>query len=347
MNNTRNLIILVVVLVLLGGISLLQRSSHHKQTSRAATELLVPDQYAADDLDRITLGQGAEEVTVDLVRDPDGWKVASTWNVKAAANRIDSLLKAVSNLRGEFRSDKADVIADYGLADSSAVHIRLYKDDKPVVSLEVGNRSQGQPGNFVRLGDSHAVYLSTVNLLSPLGIYGEPTPPKGRHFLDLQAVKEDRLAVDRIILRDGKHVIEMQKEFSLTEPDSADTTGAAPQPDRSVWEWKLTRPRRTALAKTKADGVLGTLVSIRATDVDDPGRDASAIGLDKPARAATLVMQDGSEVVLEFGDKREAAGDHPAGTWMRVKGEDTLWVVTDYTTKNIFKQVDDLLPSSK
>ncbi len=32
---------------------------------------------------------------------------------------------------------------------------------------------------------------------------------------------------------------------------------------------------------------------------------------------------------------------------MRVKGDDTLWVVTDYTTKNIFKQVDDLLPTNK
>ncbi len=347
MNNTRNLIILVVVLVVLGGISLLQRSSHHRQTSRAATEILVPDQYTADDLDRITLGQGKQEVTVDLVRAPDGWKVASSWNVKAAANRIDGLLKAVGNLSGEFRSDKAEVVADYGLADSSAVHIRLYKDDKPVVFLEVGNRSQGQPGNFVRLGDSHAVYLSTVSLLSPLGIYGDLIPPKNRHFLDLQAVKEDRLAVDRIILRDGRHVIEMQKEFSMTEPDSADTTGAAPRPDRSVWEWKLIKPRQAALAKTKADGVLGTLVSIRATDVGDPDQDIAAIGLDKPSRTATLVKEDGSEIVLEFGNTREAEGDHPAGTWMRVKGDDTLWVVTDYTTKNIFKQVDDLLPTNK
>ncbi len=347
MNNTRNLIILVVVLVVLGGISLLQRASHHKETNRAATETLIPTEYAADDLDRITLGQGAQDVTVDLVRDPDGWKVATAWNVKAAANRIDGLLKAVSNLSGEFRSDKADVVADYGLADTTAVHIRCYKDGKPVIALEVGNRSQGQPGNFVRLDGSHAVYLSTVSLLSPLGIYGDISAPKNKQFLDLQAVKEDRLAIDRIILKDGKHVLEMQKEFTVTEVDSSDTTGAEPKPDRSVWEWKLIKPRKEALAKTKADGVMGTLVSIRATDVGDPGQDLAAIGLDKPSRTATLVKQDGSEVVLEFGDKREAEGDHPAGTWMRVRGQDTLWVVTDYTTKNIFKQVDDLLPSDK
>ncbi len=347
MNNTRNLVILAVVLVVLGGISLLQKASHRKQTSRAATETLVSDTYGTEDLDRITLGQGDQDVAVDLVRDPDGWKVASAWGVPAAESRITGLLKAVSGLSGEFRSDKAEVVADYGLDDSTAVHIRLYKDDKPVVSLEVGGRSQGQPGNFVRRTGDNAVYLSTASLLSPLGIYGDPTVPKSRHFLELQAVKEDRLAVDRIILRDGKSVLEMHKEFTVTETDSSDTTDAEPKVDRTVWEWQLDKPRRKALAKTKADGVLGTLISIRATDVADPTADPATYGLDEPRRTATLVMEDGSRVILEFGNEREAEGDHPAGTYMRVQGKDTVWVATDYTVKNIFKSVDDLSPTSK
>ncbi len=344
MSKTRNLIILVVVLVALGGINLLQRASHHQKTSRPATEVLIKDNFTADDLDRITLGQGTDEVTVDLVKNPDGWVVSSSWDVKAATNRIDGLLKTLSGLSGEYRSDKAAVVGDYGLADSVAVHIRGYKDGNPVFSLEVGNRSQGQPGNFVRTTGDNAVYLSTVNMLSPLGIYGDPAAPKGRQFMDLQAFKEDRLAVDRIILDDGGHTLEMKKDFALTQPDSSDTTGAGPTIDRSTWEWELVKPHQKALAKTKADGVLGSLINIRATDVADPGADPGLYGLDKPSRSATLVENDGNMVILEFGNNREAAGDLPAGTFMRVQGDKTVWVVSDYITKNIFKSEHDLLP---
>ncbi|NCQ34988.1 DUF4340 domain-containing protein [bacterium] len=344
MNNTRNLVILAVVLVVLGGISLLQGASHRQQTSQAATEVLVPDTYGVDDLDRITLGQGDKEVVVDLVRDPDGWKVVSAWNAAAADNRLDGMLKAVSGLSGEFRSDNAGVVADYGLDDSTAVHIRCYKDGKPVVSLEVGELAKNHPGNFVRQTGSPKVYLSNVSLLSPLGIYGELTAPKSRQFLELQAVKEDRLAVDRIVIRDGNSTLEMHKEFAMIQPD---TSGGEPAPDRNTWEWQLDEPRSVALAKTKTDGVLGTLVSIRATDVGDPGADPAVYGLDQPPRSATLVMNDGSEVVLEFGIERETVGDHPGGTYLRVQGKDTVWVANNYTVKNIFKELDDLLPDTK
>ncbi len=344
MNNSRNLVILVVVLVVLGGINLLQRTAHHKDTSRAATEVLVQDNFKADDLDRITLGWGPDQVVVDLVKNPDGWVVASSWQNKATESRIDGLLKAVNGLSGEFRSDKAEVIGDYGLADSTAVHMRFYQHENPVISLEVGNRSQGQQGNFVRKTGDNTVYLSTVNLLSPLGIYSGPEMPKDRQFLDLQAVKEDRLAVNSITLHDGKHTLEMQKIFAMVAPDSTAPEGSQPQANRSSWEWKLVKPRQASLAKTKADGVLGTTVNIRATDVSDPGVESSVYGLDKPTRTATLAMADGSTIVLEFGAQRPTEGDHPAGTWMRVKGQNTVWVVADYVTNNIFKSVDDLLP---
>ncbi len=58
--------------------------------------------------------------------------------------------------------------------------------------------------------------------------------------------------MDRIILNDGGSILEMAKEFSLTEVAPDDTTGAAPEIDRDTWEWKLVQPRDAALAKTKA-----------------------------------------------------------------------------------------------
>ncbi len=67
-------------------------------------------------------------------------------------------------------------------------------------------------------------------------------------------------------------------------------------------------------------------------------------GLDAPLRTATLVMEDGSDLTLSFGNTREAAGDLQAGIWLQVQGQPSIWVVTEYTANNIFKTVEDLLP---
>jgi len=344
MINNRTLIILAVVVLALGAVSFWQKSAHQSRTSRSSASVLIDREIKGDDLDRITLGQGETEVVLDLVKTPEGWTLATSWDAPVSQDRIDGLLRTLSNLAGEYRSDDAGVLADYGLDDSTAVHIRGYQGGSQVFGLEAGNTSQGQPGNFVRLPDRNAVYLSRESVLSQLGIYGEVAAPKARHFLDLQAVKEDRNAVDRIVLRDGDQVIEMAKEFAPNPPAEGDTTGADPGVDRLTWEWKLVKPGTEMLAKTKADGVLGSLVNIRAADVDDPGGDLAAYGLDSPARSATLVLEDGTEMVLEFGAERPADGDKQAGTWMRIRGQDRIWVVTSYTTKNIFKSLEDLRP---
>lgn len=357
MLKNRNILVLVAVLVVLLGISLAQKAGHRKSTSGSSTVTVVEGTFTADQLDRITLGLGADEEVVVLLATPTGWVVASAWDTPANSDRIDSLLRNVSDLSGEFRSDEASVLADYGLADDGAVKVRAYdKEGNLALAVDIGGKSERSVGNFIRRPDSNAVYLSQVNLLSQMGLYNGPAAPGNRHFLDLQAVKEDRLDVDRIILDDGGRILEMAKEFAEAKPVAgdgigdgagADTTGTEPAPpevDRTTWEWKLTAPRSKALAKTKADGVLGSLVRIRATDVDDPATDLAAYGLAEPPRTATIVRQDGTELTLEFGNTREAAGDLQAGVWMKVRGEPVVWIVSDYTVKNIFKSVEDLLP---
>jgi len=353
MLKNRNILVLAAVLVVLLGISLAQKAGHKKSTSGSSTVKVVEGAFTAEQLDRITLGLGADEEVVVLLSTPTGWVVASAWDTPANSERIDSLLRNVSDLSGEFRSDEASVLADYGLANDSAVKVRAYdKEGNLVVGVDIGGKSERSPGNFIRRPGSNAVYLSQVNLLSQLGLYDGPGAPGNGHFLELQAVQEDRLAVDRVILDDGGQILEMTKEFAEQKPVAgdgagADTTGAEVPPpgvDRTTWEWKLTAPQSKALAKTKADGVLGSLVSIRATDVDDPAGDLAAYGLADPSRTGTIVRQDGTEMTLEFGNTREAVGDLQAGGWMKARGEPIVWIVSDYAVNNIFKSVEDLLP---
>jgi hypothetical protein len=345
MTSRRNLAALVAVLVVLIGISVAQKVGHRRETSRAAATVLLKGEFQADGIGRLELGRGGGAALVVLSPGPDGWVVESAWGARASRERIDTLLSTLSNLSGEYRSDKRDVLPDYGLDAAGAVTIRGFgKDGQPVFALDVGTRPQGGQGNFVKLPDSDDVYLTPAGVLAQLGIYGEPQAPAYRYFLDLQAVQEDRVAVDAIRLRDASGTRELVKVFTPpTEAtgDSAATAAAL----RATWEWKTGGGTRgPALAKPKVDAVLNSLVNIRATDLADPGAPASSYGLDTPAREAALVLADGRMVVLEFGADRPAAGDKPGGAWMRVRGQPTVWVVTEYTVSNVFKALSELKP---
>ena len=354
MLKNRNILILALVLVVLGGISLLQKAGHKKDTNRSATVTVIEETFTPDQLDRITLGLGQEEVVVDLVSTPAGWVLASNWDAPANLARIETLLRNAGGLTGESRSASESVLADYSLSSEMAVKIRAYdKQGALALAVDVGGQPERFPGNFVRRPDSHEVYLSQINLLAQLGLYNGPERPDYKHFLELQAVQEDNLAVDRVILNDGGQMLEMVKEFAVVPPAAvADSAGEASLPtedapaelDRTTWEWKLVTPRSAALAKTKADGVLNSLAKIRATDVDDPQGDLEAYGLAVPTRTATITREDGSNLTLEFGSTREAEEGGQAGVWMMVRGLPRIWVVTEYTVKNIFKSVEDLLP---
>lgn len=354
MIKNKNILILVAVLLVLGAISLVQKSGYNKSTTQSSTIAIVEGTLNIDVLDRITLGQGADETAVELLATPTGWVVASAWDATASSQRIEALLRNLSDLSGEFRSDNESVLADYGLDDDNAVKVRAYDKDGAVkVAVDIGRMPEGSRSCFIKQPGSHAVYLSPTNMLAPLGLNSGPGVPGVLYFLDLQAVQEDRLDIDKIILTEDGASWEMEKVFAEPKPAPGQTDAAADsmalhaEPDRTTWEWKLTAPVSKALAKTKADGVLSSSIAIRAVDVENPATEWAVFGLDAPTRIATLMRQDGTQIVLEFGNKREAVGDHPAGTRMAIHGKDSVWVVTDYTVDNIFKPVEELLPDQE
>ena len=344
MLKTKHLVILAVAVAVLAGIALLQDVRHEERTGRSASTVLLAGELTRDDAARIALGRGDEPEAVVIERTPAGWRLATAWDAAASGQRIDALLKALSDLTGEFRSDDPAVLADYGLADTTAVTIRVWDaDGGQLAALDVGRSPAGARGQFVRKPDADAVYVSGTGLLAPLGLYGGPDRPTGRHFLDLQAVQEDKTEVDRIVLADGAGERVLAKVYAeVPAPaDSAAAAGAEPGLDRLTWEWKLAGTDDGPLAKTKADAVLNAATSVRAVDVDDPGADPAAYGLDEPARTATLVFADGRELALRFGDARAAADGAPAGVWMTAGDDPTVWVVTSYTADNIFRTTEE------
>ena len=345
----KQLAFLAGVVVLLVAIAIVQKTNHRRTVDKSAQVAVLDGAWTRDDVARITIGYGEDEEAVALDKGPDGWIVSTSWQAKASDQRLDALLKVLSRLTGEFRSDSADVLADYGLDEGAAVTIRAWDGDgQQVIALDVGHAAGNGQGQFVRRPGENAVYMSDARVLGALGLYSGPAQPQSRFFLDLQAVQEDKTAIDAITLTDDHGTRTMTKVFA-PEPATADSAAAdttAPKVDRLTWEWELTAPKREPLAKTKADGVLGGVAAIRAVDVVDPAADPATYGLDRPSRQAVLTFADGHTVTLDFGKDREKEGDAPAGTYLRVDDGPTVWVVTPYTVNNIFKTVEDLRPQS-
>ena len=126
MLKTRSLIILVIVLAALGAISLIQSLSHRKATSRSNTSPVLSGDLTSEDLNRIEVGYGLENGVVVLEKLPDSWVVRSAFSHKANQSRVDNLLRNLSDLQGEFRSDSPQVLADYGFVDSTVINIAGY-----------------------------------------------------------------------------------------------------------------------------------------------------------------------------------------------------------------------------
>jgi len=348
MLNRKNLLLLAAILVVLVVISVVQDRSHERSTSRPSSEVLVPGEFARADLDRLTIAHGGE-VAVEMVAGPDGdWRLATAHDARVNAQRLDTLLDSLSDLRGEFRSDAAAVVPDYGFTDSTTITITgLGPGGDEVLAIEVGGKPQGSQGNFVKRPGSDEVYLTQTNLLSNLGLWTGPERPTSRHFLELQALRVEKRDVDAVRVESPDGTLVLVKEFAMVEPAPDDTVRTEPFADRDTWEWRLEdgqgRDLGTAV-KTKADAVLNAATSIRAQDVADPGADLAAYGLDAPARTVTLTHGDGTTTVLRFGDEREAGDKTPGGHYALLGEDPTVWVVGTFTVNNIFKERGDLLP---
>jgi hypothetical protein len=366
MLKNRSLIILAAILVVLAVISFMQRSSHRDATSHSDTSPVLSGGFDQDKLQKIEVGYGPQKEAVVLERLPDGWVVRTAYSHPASQQRIDNLLTNLQDLGGEFRSDAADVLPDYGFTDSTTVTITGYGAEAtaPLFSLEIGKKPQGSVGNFVKLPGNSAVYLTRKGILSSLGIYGEPETPKSKHFLELTAQQLERLDVDAITIHDGDSVIAMDKEFAMIEPEpvktdtagvdttaagiaAADSLAAQPQIDRNTYEWRITAPVNKLAMKTKGDQVLSGVATVRAVDIDDPGVDPAEYGLDNPQRWVEIKLQDGSTVTLQFGNERPESEGQQAGIYLRIGGKDSVWVVSKYQMDNIFKKLEDLLPEKE
>lgn len=337
----RQLAFLTAVVAALAAAVAVQNMSHEAATSRSDTTSVLDVNVVVDEINRVTVSQGDDSTRVVVERLPDRWVTRSAWDHPADERKVRELIEAMNGLRGEFRSDDAGVLADYGLgpdAEPRPVTVTLYGADwQEVASLELG-ATAANGGAFVREPDSDAAYLTRTSVLGKLGMWGGPATPEARTFLDLDVFECQARDIRTITLFTDSTTLRMEKTFA-----GPDSTGAV---DHGTWEWLLTEPERRPLAKTKVDAVMNALTKVQAADIADPKGDWQAYGLWKAPRRVEVGLADGGMFELRWGVARDVSAGQQSGLYVMSSKDQTVWVIREFKANQIFKALDDLLPES-
>lgn len=345
--NARTLLILAVLVLALFAVRVYQDRSHELKTSTSDTIAVLDAAFTNTDVNRIVIGFGADSTAIDLERLPESWVARSAYDHTVDEARVNSLLNELNGLRGEFRSDTGDVLADYGLGlDNNKIRVTLYGTEwENIFDLDIGEKSEGGTGNFIKRPGQDAVFLTRSNLLGQMGLYSGPELPHPRHFLELEVFKCDREAIASISIHDGESSLGMEKIYSAPEAIVADDgTTTQGEIDYSIWEWALVEPEPQPLAKTKVDAIANALASVRAKDVDDPMVNLDTYGLWRAERRISVVMRDGSEVELRFGSQIQSGDESPTGQWLMTSQDRTIWILDTWKADQLFKTLEDLKP---
>jgi hypothetical protein len=323
MTRNRPLLILSLAVVALLAVSVFQRVLHRRAVTSPATATVVAADFDPADINRVAVGAGDDSLAVVLERLGEGWVARTAWDHPVDARKLQELLAAMDSLQGEFRSDEAAILDDYGLGpQSDPVKVTLFgKDWQPVCALLLGKRADDGSGVFVRAPSSNAVYLARTEVRGKLGLWSPEAKPETRHFLDLSVFKTDAAGISRIALHQGDKTLVMEKILAASGPGD----GSAPPP--RDWEWMLTAPSRRALAKTKVDGVMNAMAAVQAADVADPGVGMEKYGLWRAERRVEVTLADGSTFELRVGDARPAANGAQEGRYCMTSRDRKIWVI--------------------
>ena len=134
----------------------------------------------------------------------------------------------------------------------------------------------------------------------------------------------------------------MEKEFEELEASAGDSVAAeAAPPTEPTYEWRVTEPDDFLATRTKAESVLNSLSSLRASDVVARGEMPEGAGLGDEAAVVIIYSEEGPMHTLRFGASLD---DDSNARYFQVEGEELVWSVPQYVSNNVLKTAEDLRP---
>jgi hypothetical protein len=258
------------------------------------------------DIRQINHLEGAGSAGAWSAKKEDGKWLIDSLSPPAAGDRtvIDGVVAVFSDLRAQrFAAYGMQDIAKYGLDKPSAtVKVTSPAGDKSLThSIALGNPVEGNPqSRYARVDDGPAIAILPVAASIELGRSSLDLVDRGM----LSFLAKDLVGIRRVI--NGQ-------ELALDKKDGS---------------WQMTKPLTTAADDSALAEMAERLSSLRAVKVAGLGvKDFKPFGLDPPAAAFTLVLQEADgktrDITLQLGTAT------PDGRPARIGTGDTVYLIPD------------------
>jgi Domain of unknown function (DUF4340) len=333
---------LLLVVLIVAAVVIKRQPPPPRLAEETGFERLVPQTLNAESVRAVDLYQGAKPQDVVRLRRQDGaWLAVSYYNAPVQSEKISKFLQAISTLEGELRAEQAELLGDFRLEESQALHLRLYTDnlDTPALHLLAG-KSSGHNG-FVRLADKTRVYSVNLNVPSEAGLSGNAPEqaPQAKPWVNLQIQDIPTEHITAFSL----HTPERTLHFALPPAAAATTGGNTPETTPKV-SWQLTAPQVPyPLKQPGPEGLVSALRSLRADDLADPAQLAD-YGLENPAYRAVLTVQapnqEARQVSLAVG---HTVPEQSGKRYARLDTQERIYILPGWTFSRVFPPAKDLL----
>lgn len=341
----RPFIIILLILLVFAGWRYQSGRQRPSIITQTGLEALVTRDLSADAVKKVVLYAAAKpEETVEIVREGDGWQLATLHNAPADAKKVGDFLDKVLRLKGEPRAvAKNDgELAPYGLKDGEGFRVRAYTDPAgaPKVDLIVG-KSPDFRTVFMRQAGAMQVYVEAANLRREAGVFSDDaeSAPGSGHWLDKTVLALERDQVKRLAFTyPDKAFTVAQVTIEEPAPDAPEVAGddeeaTPPPPPVTRTEWQVVEGGAgLSFKEAGVTSLLTKLSTFTCTSVVDPDKKPD-YGLDAPGFRLAIGLEDGTERVVI------AARPEPTGNAYAViegAGKDIVYEIDGFTFEQLF-----------
>ncbi|MBU1471987.1 MAG: DUF4340 domain-containing protein [candidate division Zixibacteria bacterium] len=290
----------------------------HRETSiigpKGSSEFLDIDTATVNKISMRRLG-----AAVTLTRAAGIWYVARDENAyKADASAINQIVTAIADIQvGNVISDNPGNQIKFQVDTLTGSTVELYSGDRLVAGLVVGKMSSDFGHTYVRRIGSENVYLATGMLTHQF----TRAPDDWRDHTVIEVPQDDVVSIE---IKSGK------EHYQVVRSDSI---------------WQLSRFPFSETIDGDQDRIgrlLSTVCQLDASGFATP-YDTTEYDFADVQSIWSITLSDGSATLLEaavpIGDSKRH--------FMRVSGDETIFILPDNVWSEIAKSIDDLLPDEK
>lgn len=267
-----------------------------------------------------------------LVKGEKGWTVAdpAKADVTFAAdeNAVTAALDSLAQLEaGNFVTARKEKHAELDVDDEKGLFVTFHQKGKEPLALVFGRYAQGG-GNYLRLAGADEVFVGKGSVAPKL-----QKDVDGWRKKKLIDVEVDQLASVSVEPATGPSYTIESREESEGEGEAATK--------KTVWAFasSVTLPDGFRTDDDLVRRLASSAANLRASDFVDEKKGADETGLgEKPALGRVVVKsKDGKSFAVRLGNE-----DDKKRVYAQIEGEEQLYLLPSYQTKNVLKALDEL-----